>query len=56
MFHRLREAVQHRAGAEAEIAGAVAAARDTGYSWAVIGGMLGVSAQAAQQRYGKQAS
>lgn len=32
---------------------AVAAARDTGASWATIGRVLGISRQAAQQRFGK---
>lgn len=33
---------------------AVAAARETGASWATIGGVLGISKQAAQQRFGKE--
>ncbi|WP_115726791.1 hypothetical protein [Actinomyces culturomici] len=33
---------------------AVAAARDTGASWATIGRVLGISRQAAQQRFGKE--
>lgn len=51
-LHRLRDAVTDRAGAEREIADGVVAMRDAGYSWSVVGGVLGTSAQAAQQRYG----
>ena len=35
-----------------ELAQAVASARKDGWSWAMIGFMLGVTRQAAQQRYG----
>ncbi|MYH72450.1 MAG: hypothetical protein F4153_07730 [Acidimicrobiia bacterium] len=41
---------------ETELAQAVAAAREDDWSWAMIGFMLGVSRQAAQQRYGAQAA
>ncbi|MCY3634016.1 MAG: hypothetical protein OXH23_00235 [bacterium] len=41
---------------ETELAQAVAAARQDDWSWAMIGFMLGVSRQAAQQRYGAQAA
>lgn len=37
---------------ETELAQAVAAARQDDWSWAMIGLMLGVTRQAAQQRYG----
>ena len=37
---------------EEELAQAVAAAREDDWSWAMIGFMLGVSRQAAQQKYG----
>ena len=37
---------------ETELAQAVAAAREDDWSWAMIGFMLGVTRQAAQQRYG----
>ena len=49
----LRRAVIARARSERQIAGAVIAARRDGISWARIGRELGVSAQAAQQRYGQ---
>lgn len=48
----LRRAVIARARSERQIAEAVTAARHDGMSWARIGKELGVSAQAAQQRYG----
>lgn len=47
----LRRAVIARARSERQIAEAVTAARHDGMSWARIGKELGVSAQAAQQRY-----
>ena len=49
---RARAAVHARARAEAEVAAAVAAMRDTGYSWAAIGMVLGTTGEAARQRYG----
>lgn len=48
----LRRAVIVRARTERQVADAVRAARDAGVSWSRIGKELGVSAQAAQQRYG----
>jgi hypothetical protein len=48
----LRRAVIARARSERQISDAVTAARHDGMSWARIGRELGVSAQAAQQRYG----
>lgn len=39
--------------AESELRAAVRAAREAGDSWAVIGAALGVSKQAAQQRFAK---
>jgi hypothetical protein len=48
----LRRAVIARARSERQLADAVAAARLAGLSWSRIGTELGVSAQAAQQRYG----
>lgn len=52
VFRRLLGAAAERAKAESEIAEAVAAARQAGYSWAAIGGAVGTTGQAAQQRYG----
>ncbi len=49
----LRRAVLARAEAERQLMEAVRAARADGASWAEIGVLLGTSAQAAQQRYGK---
>ena len=48
----LRDAVQARAHAEAEVMKAVAQARQRGLSWRTIGSMLGTSGEAARQRYG----
>lgn len=45
-----------RDGLETELAQAVAAARADDWSWAMIGFMLGVSRQAAQQKYGALAA
>lgn len=44
--HALRDA-------EAELRAAVAASRATGRSWGLIGIVLGISKQAAQQRFGQ---
>ena len=53
---RARAAVHARARAEAEVAAAVAEMRDTGYSWAAIGMVLGTTGEAARQRYGGAAT
>lgn len=50
--HLLRRAALARARSERQIVEAVGAARAEGISGARIGGLLGTSAQAAQQRYG----
>ena len=47
----LERAVIDRARSERQIIEAITAARGAGMSWLRIGGMLGTSAQAAQQRY-----
>lgn len=52
-YARLLRAASRRAEVESEIVEAVFAAREAGYSWAMIGGALGTTGQAAQQRYGK---
>lgn len=49
----LAEAAHRRADAEADMADQVRACRAAGWPWADIGRALGVSPQAAQQRYGK---
>jgi dihydroxyacetone kinase len=46
------EAVQAFDAAEAQLHESVLAARAANYSWAAIGAVLGVSKQAAQQRFG----
>jgi len=48
----LERAVLDRARSERQIVESIARARSTGISWSVIGRILGVSPQAAQQRYG----
>jgi hypothetical protein len=48
----LRRAALGRARGERQVAEAVVAARRAGVSWRRIGAELGISAQAAQQRYG----
>lgn len=44
-------AVGHLKAAESELAGAVEHARRLGHSWGILGAVLGVTRQAAQQRY-----
>lgn len=48
----LERAALDRARSERQVVDAVVAARAAGASWQKIGGLLGTSAQAAQQRYG----
>jgi hypothetical protein len=50
--HLLRRAAVARARSERQITEAVDAARRAGISWKRIGVELGITAQAAQQRYG----
>jgi hypothetical protein len=50
--HLLRRAALARARSERQISEAVEVARRSGISWKRIGVELGISAQAAQQRYG----
>jgi len=50
--HLLRRAALARARSERQIGEAVEAARRAGISWKRIGVELGITAQAAQQRYG----
>jgi hypothetical protein len=50
---RILRAYSHRVGnGDAAMAEAVKGLRDQGYSWADIGSRLGISRQAAQQRWG----
>jgi hypothetical protein len=49
---RLINAAHAAADADAELAHAARAARDAGASWAQIGDALGLTRQAAQQRWG----
>ncbi len=50
-FKALRDAVLSRSDAERSIKTAVDNARAHGYSWALIGSVLGTSGEAARQRY-----
>ncbi len=50
-FVALRDAVLSRSDAERLINAAVDNARAHGYSWALIGSLLGTSGEAARQRY-----
>jgi hypothetical protein len=50
--HLLRRAALARAQSERQIGEAVSLARRSGLSWKRIGSELGITAQAAQQRYG----
>jgi hypothetical protein len=50
-FVALRDAVLSRSDAERSIKAAVDNARVRGYSWALIGSLLGTSGEAARQRY-----
>lgn len=47
----IRAAVDAVTSAQLAVAGAVAGAREAGYSWTLISEVLGVSRQAARQRY-----
>jgi len=51
----LRRAAIGQAESERRLTDAVTAAREADWSWRRIGEVLGVSAQAAHQRYGKSA-
>ena len=48
----LRRAVLSRSDAERSIKDAIKHARERGYSWALIGSLIGTSGEAARQRYG----
>lgn len=52
-FRRVVAANEALARAEGELRSAVAAARAAGDSWMIVGTALGVSKQAAQQRFGR---
>lgn len=52
-FAALRDAVTSRSGAEKAVRAAVDLARSHGYSWSLIGTLIGTSGEAARQRYGQ---
>lgn len=51
-FDALRVAAMSRSAAEKDIFEAVRSARAAGYSWSLIGSLLGTSGEAVRQRYG----
>jgi hypothetical protein len=51
-FIALRDAAGARSDAERSVQAAVERARAHGYSWGLIGSVLGTSGEAARQRYG----
>lgn len=51
VFAALRDAVASRSAAERSIKAATDGAREHGYSWGLIGSLLGTSGEAARQRY-----
>ena len=51
---RIVEAVQSRDASQRDLHDAVAAARTAGMSWSAIGATLGISRQAAWERFGTQ--
>lgn len=55
-LRHIGDALQTIAGGEEELARAVSLARANGRSWARIGAVLGVSRQAAAERFGSPAS
>lgn len=51
-FRRIIAAQENLTAAEQKLRDAVRAARDAGDSWTIIGAALGITRQAAQQRFG----
>lgn len=54
-LRRMAAAVRAVATSQAELADAVADAREHGHTWTQIAAMLGTTRQAAQERYGEPA-
>jgi hypothetical protein len=52
IFAELRSAVVSRFDAERAVRDAILHEREHGYSWALIGSLVGTSGEAARQRYG----
>lgn len=52
--HYLHQLAARRAALEAELRAAVSQARAERIPWATIGGALGLTRQAVQQRYGRR--
>jgi hypothetical protein len=53
VIRALRQAVMARSDAERVLRDAVGQARQAGWSWTLIGSLLGTSGEAARQRYGQ---
>lgn len=53
-FAALRQAVMSRSVAEQALHDAVERTRERGYSWRLIGSVVGTSGEAARQRYGRR--
>ena len=51
-LHRVGQLANQRDAIDAQLTEAVAAAREEGWSWGMIGAVLGVSKQAVHQKYG----
>lgn len=51
-YQALRQAALSRSAVEKDIVEAVKQARADGYSWSLIGSLLGTTGEAARQRYG----
>jgi hypothetical protein len=54
LLHWVAEAQARLRDAEAELAAAARRARNHGHSWTAIGARLGITRQAAQQRFGSR--
>lgn len=54
-LRRIADLADRSRAVDDELAAAVTVARRDGWSWPAIGAMLGVSKQAAQQKYGQSA-
>jgi hypothetical protein len=53
-LRRIADAFCRSVAVDAEVAEAVRLARESGYAWAAIAAMLGVSKQSAQERYSQR--
>lgn len=56
VYASLRDAALSRAVAEKDVYESVQEARAAGYSWSLIGTVLGTSGEAVRQRYGQESA